>query len=117
MSLGLYLGRGVHVADRRRAWVLRLERAQLIGRDHVGHGAARCRVGNEHGLARVEDGGGLRHEVDAAEHYHVCVHSSRATRELERISREVGDVLHLAAAVVVRQHNGLPLAAQLFDLF
>ena len=117
VALGLHLGGGVHVADGGGAGVLRLELAELRARDHVRHRAAGRGVGDEHGLARVEDGGRLGHEVDAAEHDHVRLHRGGLARELERVAREVCDVLHLVALVVVGEDDGVAGLFQLRDLF
>ena len=86
------------------AGMLRLEFAKLRARYHVCHRAAGGRVGDEDCLLRIEDCRGLGHEVDAAENYHVGVHLRGAPRELERVAGEVCGVLHLGAAVVVREY-------------
>ena len=104
VALGFDLGRRVHVADGLCAGVLCLEFAKLRARYHVCHRAAGGRVGDEDCLLRIEDCRGLGHEVDAAENYHVGVHLRGAPRELERVAGEVCGVLHLGAAVVVREY-------------
>ncbi len=104
VALGLDFGCRVHVADGLCAWMFRLEFAKLRARYHVCHRAAGGRVGDEDCLLRIEDCRGLGHEVDAAENYHVCVDLRCAPRELERVAGEVCGVLHLGAAVVVREY-------------
>ena len=44
--------------------------AQLLGGDRVGQRAAGVEVGDQHGLVRAQDRGGLGHEVHAAERDH-----------------------------------------------
>ena len=95
--------------------MLRLQLAQLSAGDHVGHRTAGGRVGNEHRLVGIENRCRLGHEVDAAEDDHVGVDLGGAAREFEGIARVVGDVLDLAAGVVVRKDNGLALFLESFD--
>ena len=117
VALGLHFGGGVHVADRRGGRVPCLQLAQLGGRHHVGHRAARRRVGDEDGLARVQYRRGLGHEVHAAEHYDVGVSVCGASRKLKGVAGEVGNLLNLGPAVVVRQDYGIALALEPGNLF
>ena len=78
------------------------DRAQLLGGDHVRQRAACLRVGDEHRLLGRQNRRGLGHEVDAAEHDGIGVGHRGAPTEFQRITDEVGDVLHLADLVVVR---------------
>ena len=113
VALGLHLGGGVHVADGLRAEMPRLERAHLLARDHVRHRTSGGRLRDEHRLPRVQDRRRLGHEVDAAEDDHLRLHRRRLARELQRVARVIGDVLHLAARVVVCENDGFPLRRQL----
>ena len=53
--------------------------------------------------------------MDAAEDDDVRVGGGGLLRQPERITDEVGDVLHLGALVVVRQDHGVPLVPQPLD--
>jgi hypothetical protein len=57
----------------------------------------------------------LRHEVDAAEQDDVGVGLLGGLGELERIPDDVGDVLDVGLLVVVRQDDGVALAAERVD--
>ena len=116
VAFRLDLGRGVDVAHRKRAGMLRLERAQLLAGNHVGHRTARRRVRNEHDLGRIQDGGRLGHEIDAAEDDHVCLDLRGLARQLQRVAGEVGNVLHLRPLVVVREDDGVALRLQRANL-
>ena len=87
VGLGLHLGGGVDVHHHDRARVLRLPGAQLVGGDRVGQRAAGVEVRDQHRLVGREDRGGLRHEVDAAEHDRVGAGLGRLAREPERVAR------------------------------
>ena len=115
VGCGLHLGGGVHVADGLRAGMPRLERAHLLARDHVRHRASGGRLRDEHRLPRVQDRRRLGHEVDAAEDDHLRLHRRRLARELQRVARVIGDVLHLAPRVVVCENDGFPFRRQLSD--
>jgi hypothetical protein len=115
VGFGLDLGGGVHVGDHHRARVLGLPGAQLIGGDGVSQRAPGLEVGQEDGPPRGEDGGRLGHEVDPAEDDHVGIGLGGLAREVERITDEVGDVLHLGELVVVREDHRVALLAQTLD--
>ena len=97
--------------------MLRLELPKLRASYHVRHWAPSRWIGDKHSLPRIQYRGGLGHEVHAAEHYHVRFDLSRAPRELQRIASEVGGLLHLGAAVVVREDYGVAVLLELRDLF
>ncbi len=65
---------------------------------------------------RIENRGRLRHEVDAAEDDDIGVSSGGFLAQLQRIADEVGDVLHLAALVVMGEDDGVLLLFKLQDL-
>ncbi len=109
----LDVGAGVHVGHRHDAVGDAGGRERVPGvlhlrqPGHVGHRAARGEVG-EHDLLVVggEDVGRLRHEVDAAEDDELRLGTrSGVARELEGVTRDVGELDHLVALVVVAQHE------------
>ena len=112
VAFGFHFGGGVDVADDFGAGVLRLELAELRAREHVGHGAAGAGVGHEHRLAGIEDGGGLGHEMHAAEDDDVGVDFGGLAGEFEGVAGEVGDVLHVGHLVVVREDDGVALGGE-----
>ncbi len=116
VGLGLHLRRGVDVHHDDRAGVLGLPRAQLVGVDRVRKRAAGVQVGDENGLIGGEHGGGLGHEVDAAEGDDLGLGRRRLARELERVAGEVGDVLDLRHLVVVGEDDRVALGGQRADL-
>ena len=96
IAFRLDFGGRIDVAYGFRAGMLGFKSAQLIAGDHVGHGAAGAKVGNENGLFRIEDRRGFGHEENAAEHDHVGVDLGCAAREFQRIAGIVGHILHFA---------------------
>jgi hypothetical protein len=106
VAFGLHLGGGVDVADDLGAGVAGLEFAQLVAGDHVGHGAAGAGVGQEDGLAGIQDGGGFGHEMHAAEHDDAGGDLGGLAGEFEGVAGEVGDVLHIGELVVVGEDDG-----------
>jgi len=106
VALGLDLGRAVDIAEDLGTGMLRLEGAELLAGDHVGHRAAGIRGRQQHRLAGIEDRGGLSHKVDAAEHNDIRLDVGCLAGQLQRIAGEVSDVLHLPELVVVCQDNG-----------
>lgn len=79
--------------------------AQLLGSDRVGERATRTLVRDQDRLLRAEDLGGLGHEVHAAEHDGVLGYLGGHTRERERITDVIGNVLNRRQLVVVRQQG------------
>ena len=116
VGLGLHRGRGVDVADHDGVGVLGLPVPQLLGGDRVGQRAAGVRVGDQHGLVRGQDLGGLGHEVDPAEHDRRRLGGGGDAGQGQRVPGVVGDVLDLRQLVVVRQQHRVPPAGQLADL-
>ena len=108
----------------RRLWSMRqlvfgagaaelLVSAAVIG---LGQRAAGRLVGEQHRPGRVEDLGGLGHEVDAAHRDDLGVGAGGLPRQSERVADEVGHVLHLGHLVVMSQDDGVALAGQLAHL-
>jgi hypothetical protein len=108
-------GGAVHVGDGNqglvRAGFLELGPAfqGLIERRHVRHGAAGAHVGEDHADAVVgEDVRRFGHEVNAAEHDVFDVLLVRSLpRQLEGISREVGEIDDGVLLVVVAEDDKL----------
>ncbi|OQC22831.1 MAG: hypothetical protein BWX70_03011 [Verrucomicrobia bacterium ADurb.Bin070] len=96
--------------------MLRLEVAELLAGDHVGHRAAGIRSRQQNRLAGIENRGGLSHKVNTAEHNDIRLDVGRLAREFQRIAREVGDVLHLTKLIVVGQDDGVPFSLQQLNL-
>ena len=55
--------------------------------------------------------------MHAAEDDDVGIGLGRFLAQLQRVAHEVGDVLHLAALVVMGEDNGVPFLFKLQDLF
>jgi len=110
------LGRGVHVRDDDGARMLGLPCTELSGVDGRGEGTAGSEVGQQDGLGRRENGGRLGHEMNAAEDDDVRRSPGRLTGEAERVTDEIGDVLHLGPFVVMGENHGPALPRELLDL-
>ncbi len=113
VHLRLARGGGVDIADDLAPGVAGAGLADLLGGAHLRHGAHRVRIRDQHGLAGIEDLGGLGHEGHAAEHDDVGVRLGCRYGETEGVPDLVGDVLHLGQAVVVRQDYGVAFALEL----
>src|SRR6185503_11619258 len=70
----------------------------------------------EDALPRAEDGGGLGHEMDAAEDDQVGAGGGRLSRQAQRVADEIRDVLHLGHLVVVGEDDRVALASELANL-
>ncbi|PQM47514.1 hypothetical protein C1Y40_02279 [Mycobacterium talmoniae] len=109
-------GGGVDVGHHRGVGVLVLPSAQLLGGDRVGQRAPGPLVGDQHGLVRAQNLGGLGHEVHAAEHDGVLGGVGGDPRQRQRITDVVGDILDGGQLVVVRQHGGVACPRQAANL-
>jgi hypothetical protein len=98
------------------AGVVAEERGERVRGAAVGEGAARLQVRHHHRALRVQDLGGLGHEVDAAEDDDVAVHLLRRLGELQRVADHVGQVLDLGFLVIMGQDDRIPLLLQAEDL-
>jgi hypothetical protein len=116
VALGLHVGGGVHVRHDDGAGMLGLPRAELLRVDRRGERAPGREVGEKNRLVRREHGGGLRHEVHAAEDDDVRVGLGGLAREPEGVADVVGHVLHLGPLVVVGEDDRVLLACELLDL-
>ena len=112
VALRLDLGRGVHIAEDLRPGMLRLQGAELLGRDHVRHRAAGVLVRQKDGLSRREDLRRLRHEMHPAEDDHLRVRLRGLDAQSQGIADEIGDVLNLGNLVVVGQDDRLAFLLQ-----
>ena len=116
VGLRLDVGRGVDVGDHRHTRVALLEQPHVGAGDRVGQRAPGLQARNQHGLARREDLGGLRHEVDAGEDDHVGVGLRRHARQGEGVAGQVGDAVEdLRGLVVVAQDDGVLLRLEPVD--
>ena len=106
-------GRGrVDIGDDRHARVARPQLAHILCRDRLGQGAAGLGIRDEHRLARIEEFGGLGHEVHAGEHDHVGIGVHRLTRQRQAVADDVGHrVEDLRRLVVVGQDDRVVLRA------
>ena len=105
----------VDVADDEVIGVRPDELLERRRRAAVGERTARGKVRQQHELVRVEDLGGLRHEVDAAEHDDVRVGARGRLRERQAVADDVGDVLDVGLLVEVGQDDGVQLAFEARD--
>ncbi len=95
---------------------LGLALGQRFGGDALRQRASGPQVRQQHHPLRVEDLGGLGHEVDAAEHDDSGVADlARLVREFQRVADEVGDLEYLGALVVVREHDRAALGLEPVD--
>ena len=80
-----------------------------VGRAAVGKRAAGVQVGQQDQLVRVDNLGGLGHEVDAAEDDHVGIGLRRRLRQRQAVADMVGQILNLGVLIVMRQNDGVQL--------
>jgi hypothetical protein len=108
---GLYGGRGIHVGDGdgdigdSRAFQVAPALLDLTDLGHVGHGATRCHVRQDHLLVVAgEDVGALGHEVHSAEHDEFRFRASGGLLgQLERVAGDVGELDDFIALVMVTE--------------
>ena len=81
-----------------------------------GERAARCKVGDQHGLFGIEQLCRLGHEVNAGEHDDVGIDLGGFAGEQQAVADDIGDAMKdLRRLVVVRQHHGVAPALQFED--
>ena len=73
-------------------------------------------VRQQHHLVRAQDLGRLGHEAHAAEHDDIRVRAGGLARQIEGIAHEIGEILNLGVLVIMREDDGVHLAAQTSDL-
>ena len=105
----------IDVCNHHRVGKSRFPGAQFIGGDRRGQRAARTQVGKQHGFLGTQNRRRFGHKVHAAKNDKRGAGRSRFLAQAQRISREVSDLLHLGALVMVRQHDGVALPAKLPD--
>ena len=86
-----------------------------VGGAGVGQAAAGLQIRQQHGLVGIEDLGGLRHEVNAAEDDHLRIGAGGLAGEFEGVTDEIGAVLNGVLLVVVRQDHRVALVPQAID--
>ena len=112
IALGFDLGRRVDVGHDDGAGMLRLPVTELFGVDGGRQRTAGGEIGQQDALVRREDGRGLGHEVDTAEHDGLRLGLRGFAAQSERVADEVRDVLDLRALVVVREDDRVPALCQ-----
>ena len=116
VGFGLHRCGGVHVGDHRHAGVGCAQGADVLRRDRLGQRAARAQVGDQHGLGRVQQLRGLRHEVHAGQHDDVGLDVDGLTGQGEGVADDVGDAVEdLRGHVVVGEDHGVALLLQPHD--
>src|SRR5262249_41656838 len=88
---------------------------QLPRRAALRQAAAGLQVGQQHALVGVEDLGGLRHEVDAAEDDGRRLHGGGDAGQLQAVAGVVGQFLDFAVLVVVGEDGGVFAVLQARD--
>ena len=116
VRLRLHGRRGVDVGDDRNAGIALAQQPNVGGGDRGGERAAGFQVGDQHGLFRIEQLGGLGHEVHAGQHDHVGVGLRRLARQRQAVADDVGDAVEdLGRLVVVREDDGVAVALEVED--
>src|SRR5712671_4877884 len=116
VALGLHLGRGVDVGHDRHAREAVAQHAHVLGRDRLRQRAAGAAIRDQHHFVRIEDLGGLGHEMDAALHDHARLGLGRLARELQRVADEIGDaIVDFRRLVIMRQNDGAALLLEIVD--
>ena len=108
MSESFHAGGAVDIGDQHRPRVVRLPLRNPLGRGRVREGASGLHVRDEHHPVRIEDLGGLRHEVDPTKDDDVGVGVPRRLGELQGVPDVVSEVLNVGLLVVVSQDDGIP---------
>ena len=112
----LHLRRAVDVGQRDMVRMRGAEGGELVGRAAVLERTAGVHVGQDDGLFRREDLGGLGHEADPAEGDDVGVGGGGLARQVEAVADEISQVLKLGLLVVMRQDDGVAFLLEALDL-
>ena len=88
---------------------------QFLGRAGIAERAAGVEVGENHGLAGIDDFRSLSHEVDAAKSDDVGLRLGRPVGEAERVAHVIRQLLDLGSLVVVGENDGMALVFQALD--
>ncbi len=116
VALGLHVGGGVDIGDDRHARICLAQQPHIGAGDRLGKAAAGAHVGDEHGLFRIQQLGGLGHEVHAALDDDFLVHHGRLAGELQRIADDVGNAMvDFRRLVIMRQDDRVALLLELVD--
>ena len=114
---GFYFGRRVDVADDDSPGVSGPEGRKLGRGARGGQRTTRLGIGDQYFFRGGEDLGRLGHEIDAGEQYDVGVGLRRLLRQRQRVSREIGYLLHLRTGVVVGKDDSVLFQLQIGNLF
>ena len=105
VALGLDRGGGIDVGDHRHPGKFGFPGLELLRGDGGGHVAAHILPGQEHGLARAQDGGGFRHKMDPAKHDDLGRGLGRSHGQGQGVTQKIGHVLNFSRLVIVGQEN------------
>ena len=113
----LHPGRAVDVSDDVVILVRMLAQVsrQLVRRAGIAERATGIQVGYDDCFRRVDDLGGLAHEMDTAKGDDIRLGLGRAVTQTERVADMVGQFLDLRDLVVVRQNDRVALLLEAQD--
>ena len=113
---GLHRGRSVDVGDDRRVGIKPAQETDVVGVDRLGERAAGPGVGDQHRLRRIEQLGGLGHEMHARHHDHPRVPLGCLARQHQAVAHDIGDAMEdFRRLVVVGQDDRVALALEAQD--
>ena len=113
-ELGLHRRGGIDVSHDRHARMTLPQKLNIRRRDRRGERAPGFEVRDQHGLFRVQQLGGLGHEVDAGEHDHIRIGACRLAGQCQAVTDDIGDGMeNVGGLVVVREDDRIAL---LFEL-
>ena len=116
VGLGLHRRRGIDVGDDRHARMALPQQLDIGCRDRCGERASGFEVGDQHGFCRVQQLGGLGHEVDAGEHDHIGIGARRLARQRQAVTNDIADrVENVWGLIVVRQDDRVAFLFELED--
>ena len=111
-----YFRRCIYIGHDRHPRIPLAQRANVRCSNRIGQRTAGAEVRDKHGLAGVQQLGGLGHEVNACQYDNVGIGIHCTLRQGERITRYIGDAVeNLRCLVVVCEDNGILFLLQLID--
>ncbi len=116
VGFGLHRGRRVHVSDDRDPGIALPQQPDVFGRDRIRQRTAGAAIRDQHRLGRIEQFGGLGHEVNAGEHDDIGFDMHRLARQSETVADDVGHAVEdLGRLVVMREDDGVAVPLQRED--
>jgi hypothetical protein len=106
---GLHPGRAIDISDDVQVGVFRLVGSELIGRAGVRKGATGFEVREVNGGRRVDDPGGLSHEVDPTKDYGAGIRLGRLVGEAKGVSHKVSHALDGFDLIIVGKDDCIVL--------